>query len=51
MTQFGDDKTYGIMFSELSQIKFNKKEKVKDFNQRFITLLNQILVSSLNLFR
>ena len=40
MTQFGDDKTFGILFLELSQIKINKKEKIKDFNQRFITLLN-----------
>jgi hypothetical protein len=43
MTQFGDDKTYGIYFLVLSRIKINKKEKVKDFNQRFITLLNQII--------
>ena len=42
MTQFGDDKTYGVLFLELSQIKFSEKEKVKDFNQRFITLLNKI---------
>ena len=40
MTQFGDDKTYGVLFLELSQIKINKKEKVKDFNKRLITLLN-----------
>ena len=43
MTQFGDDKTFGVLFLELSGINFNKKEKVKDSNQRFITLLNQIL--------
>ena len=30
------------MFLELSRIRINKKEKVKDFNQRFITLLNRI---------
>jgi hypothetical protein len=43
MEQFGDDKTSGIFFLELSRIKINKKEKVKDFNHRFITLLNRIL--------
>ena len=42
MTQFGDDKTSEILFLEISQIKINKNENVKDFNQRFITLLNQI---------
>lgn len=41
MTQFRDDKTSQIL--ELSRIKINKKEKVKDFNHRFITLLNRIL--------
>ena len=42
MTQFRNDKTSGILFCELSRIKINKKEKVMDFNQRFITLLNRI---------
>ena len=32
------------MFLELSGIRINEKEKVKYFNQRFITLLNRILV-------
>ena len=27
---------------ELSRIRFDKKDKVKDFNQRFINLLNRI---------
>lgn len=43
MKQFGDEKTSRILFSKLSRIKVNKKEKVKDFNHRFITLLNRIL--------
>ena len=30
------------MFLEISKIKINKKEKVKDFNQIFITILNRI---------
>ena len=42
MTQFGDDKTTGILFLELSRIKINKREKIEDFNQIFITLLNRI---------
>ena len=42
MTQFGDDKTSGIFFLEISRININKKEKFKDFNQIFITLLNRI---------
>ena len=40
--QFGDNKTPGIFFLEISRIKINKKEKVKHFNKRFITLLNRI---------
>ena len=43
LTQFGDNKTSGVLLLEISQINFNKKEKDKDFNQRFINLLNQIL--------
>ena len=43
MTQFGDDKTSRILFLQISRIKINNKQKVKDFNQIFITLLNRIL--------
>ena len=43
MTQFGDDKTSGILFLELSRIHINKKEKVKDFNHKIITILNIII--------
>ena len=43
MTQFKDDKTSRILFLELSRIKINKKDKVKNFNWNFITLLNRIL--------
>ena len=42
MTQFNDDKTLGILFLEISRVNINMKEKVKGFNQRFITLLNRI---------
>ena len=40
LSQFGDDKTCGVLFLELLRIRFYKKDKVKDFNQRFINLLN-----------
>ena len=42
ITQFGDDKTSGTLFLDISRIMINQKEKVKDFNQRFTTLLNRI---------
>ena len=32
-----------MIFLELSRIIFDKKDKVKDFNQIFINLLNRIL--------
>ena len=42
MSQFGDDKTSGTLFLELSRIKINKKDNIKGFNQIFTTLLNKI---------
>ena len=42
ITQFSDDKTSGTLFLKLSRLRINKKENVKEFNQRFITLLNKI---------
>ena len=42
LSQFGDDKTLGTSFPEISRIRINKKENVKDFNQIFISLLNRI---------
>ena len=42
ITQFGDDKTSGTLFLEISRLRINKKENFKEFNQRFITLLNKI---------
>jgi hypothetical protein len=38
----GDDKTSRTLLLELSRLRINKKEKVKEFNKRFITLLNKI---------
>jgi hypothetical protein len=43
MTQFSNEKTSRILFLDLSRININKKEKFKDFNHIFITLLNRIL--------
>jgi hypothetical protein len=41
--QFGDGKTSRTLLLELSRLNINKNEKLKEFNQRFITLLNKIL--------
>ena len=40
--RFGDDKTSGTLLLELSRLKIKENEKVKEFNQRFVTLLNKI---------
>jgi hypothetical protein len=32
LSQFGDDKTFGVLVLELSMIRFDKKDKVKVFN-------------------
>ena len=44
LSQFGDDRTSGVLVLELSRMRFDKKDKVTDFNQRFINLLNCILL-------
>jgi hypothetical protein len=43
LSQFGDDRTSGVIVLELSRIIFDKKEKFKYFNQIFINLLNHVL--------
>ena len=40
--RFGDDKTSGTLLLEIARLKINENEKVKEFNQIFITLLNKI---------
>jgi hypothetical protein len=40
--KFGEDKTPTTLVLDLSRIKMDAKEKVKDFNQRFLTLMNKI---------
>jgi hypothetical protein len=43
LNQFGYDRTLGVLVLELSRMRFDKKDKVNEFNQRFINLLNHIL--------
>ena len=45
MAQFSDEETPGILSLELLGIRMDENEKVKDFNQRFITLLNRIPIN------
>ena len=42
LSQFGDDRTSTVLVLEISRMRFDKKDKVKDFNQIFINLLNCI---------
>jgi hypothetical protein len=42
LEKFGDDKSPEVLVMELSSLKMNPKEKIKDFNQRFLTLKNRI---------
>ena len=45
MAQFSEKETSGILFLELLGIRMDENEKDKDFNQRFITLLNRIPIN------
>jgi hypothetical protein len=47
LEKFGDDKSLEVLVMELSNMKMNPKEKVKDFNQRFLTLKNKIPTESM----
>lgn len=42
MEEFSDEETPKILPLEISGIRMNENEKVKDFNERFISLLNKI---------
>ena len=42
MVEFSDEETPRILSLELLGIRMNENEKVKDFNEIFITLLNRI---------
>jgi hypothetical protein len=45
LEKFGDDKSPEVLVMELSNMKMNSKEKVKDFNQRFLTLKTKFLLN------
>ena len=47
MEKFGDGKPPEVLVMDLSNLKMNAKEKVKDFNQRFLTLKNRIPADSM----
>jgi hypothetical protein len=47
LEKFGDDKSPEVLVMELSSLKMNLKEKVKDFNQIFLTLKNKIPADSM----
>jgi hypothetical protein len=47
LEKFGDGKPLEVLVMDLSNLKMNAKEKVKDFNQRFLTLKNRIPADSM----
>jgi hypothetical protein len=47
LEKFGDDKSPKVLVMELSSLRMNPKEKIKDFNQRFLTLKNGIPTDSM----
>jgi ribonuclease HI/transposase InsO family protein len=47
LEKFGDGKPPEVLVMDLSSLKMNAKEKVKDFNQRFLTLKNRIPTDSM----
>ena len=46
LDKFGEEKTPTVLVLELSLIRINGKEKVKDFNQHFLSLINKIPTKS-----
>ena len=46
VNKFGEDKTPTLLALELARIKMENKERIKYFNQRFLTLLNRIPAAS-----
>ena len=46
LNKFGEDKTHDVLALELARIKMENKERIKYFNQHFLTLLNKIPVAS-----
>jgi hypothetical protein len=47
LENFGDGKPTEVLVMDLSSLRMNPKEKVKDFNQRFLTLKNRIPADSM----
>jgi ribonuclease HI len=47
LEKFRDGKPLEVLVMDLSNLKMNAKEKVKDFNQRFLTLKNRIPADSM----
>jgi hypothetical protein len=47
LEKFGDGKPPEVLVMDLSNLRMNVKEKVKDFNQRFLTLKNRIPTDSM----
>jgi hypothetical protein len=48
LEKFGDDKSPEVLVMELSILEMNPKEKVKEFNQIFLTLKNKIHANSMS---
>ena len=46
LDKFEEDKTLALLALELSRIKMEPKERIKDFNQIFLTLKNKIHIAS-----
>ena len=46
LNKSGEDKTPIVLALELARIKMESKERIKDFNQCFLTLFNKIPVAS-----
>jgi hypothetical protein len=46
LENFGEEKTPMTLFKELVALKMEKKEKVKDFNQCFTTVLNKFTIET-----
>ena len=45
MAEFSNEESPKILPLELFRIRMNENEKVKDFNERFISLLNKIPIN------
>jgi hypothetical protein len=47
LEKFRDDKSPEVLVMELSSLKMNPKEKIKDFNKMFLMLKNRIPIDSM----